>query len=397
MNKVFIFISILFAYTSLLNAQNKTILYDSLYNIGYIKETDKSIKKYIGQEIKFLERFKANVPQYYANFDYEKSVVVDTTWIKIRKNKKKIKPTDYELIRTTSYNPTFVKKGEVVLAGASSYHYEKKADRHLFSYYPKGGYIETPKRSGYFTHYKDIEGKEFKILDVKTEPVGSIFLSFIFKLQSKDGQILKWTAECNTMDYKKIAYPIVVKGYLEKIKNKYLNKDFYFFSPEYTGEKYTCKNITFRPHIGGYYSPYIELKSSNETIFIPLINTPNLFDTEIKDDDYLIEERHLVLSSIYEKEREEYNQKKLTIEKQKNEEKKLREKSIIKKYGSYYGKLILQEKVALGMSKDMVRESWGTPSDINRTIGNFGVHEQWVYESGNYLYFENGKLTTIQD
>jgi hypothetical protein len=48
------------------------------------------------------------------------------------------------------------------------------------------------------------------------------------------------------------------------------------------------------------------------------------------------------------------------------------------------------------MSKAMVEESWGEPNNINKTSGSFGVHEQWVYKD-QYLYFENGKLTTIQD
>lgn len=44
----------------------------------------------------------------------------------------------------------------------------------------------------------------------------------------------------------------------------------------------------------------------------------------------------------------------------------------------------------------MVLESWGNPNDINRTISSYGVHEQWCYDDA-YLYFEDGKLTTIQD
>lgn len=231
MNRIYTLILVLFAF-SILKAQDKTASYDSLYNIGYVNETEVSIRKYIGQEIIFLNRYKDNVPQYYANFDYEKPVVVDTTWIKIRKNKKKIKPTDYKLIYTTSYNPVYVENTEVVLAGADAYHYDKKATRDLFSYYPDNEYIKTPKRSGYFTHYKTIEGKCFKILDIRIENVGSIFKSFVFKLQADDGGILFWTSECNTMKYKKIAYPVIIKGYLEKMRDKYHNKDFYFYSPE---------------------------------------------------------------------------------------------------------------------------------------------------------------------
>jgi hypothetical protein len=54
--------------------------------------------------------------------------------------------------------------------------------------------------------------------------------------------------------------------------------------------------------------------------------------------------------------------------------------------------------VRIGMSAKQVRASnWGAPESINRTAGSFGVHEQWVYDGGNYLYFENGILTTIQN
>ena len=44
----------------------------------------------------------------------------------------------------------------------------------------------------------------------------------------------------------------------------------------------------------------------------------------------------------------------------------------------------------------MVRASWGKPDDINRSVGPWGVHEQWVY-GYKYLYFEDGSLTSWQD
>lgn len=54
--------------------------------------------------------------------------------------------------------------------------------------------------------------------------------------------------------------------------------------------------------------------------------------------------------------------------------------------------------VKIGMSADQVRQcGWGKPDEVNRTITRYGVHEQWVYGSGNYLYFENGRLDAIQD
>lgn len=74
-----------------------------------------------------------------------------------------------------------------------------------------------------------------------------------------------------------------------------------------------------------------------------------------------------------------------------------RKANIIKKYGSVMGNLILKGRVRIGMTKAMARLSWGEPSDINTTTTAYSTHEQWVYSVGNYLYFENGKLTAIQN
>lgn len=57
---------------------------------------------------------------------------------------------------------------------------------------------------------------------------------------------------------------------------------------------------------------------------------------------------------------------------------------------------IKHEEVVLGMTIDEAKLSWGAPNDINRTVGAWGVHEQWVY-GRTYLYFKNGILTSFQD
>ncbi|WP_139265250.1 hypothetical protein [Bacteroides ihuae] len=72
---------------------------------------------------------------------------------------------------------------------------------------------------------------------------------------------------------------------------------------------------------------------------------------------------------------------------------------MVKKYGQQKAKLIIEGKVEIGFNKQMCRESWGEPDNINKTIGGFGTYEQWVYGEINcsYLYFENGLLTSIQN
>jgi hypothetical protein len=62
---------------------------------------------------------------------------------------------------------------------------------------------------------------------------------------------------------------------------------------------------------------------------------------------------------------------------------------------------IIGGSVKLDMTREQVIFSWGRPNDINKTVGSWGVHEQWVYNRGSiqrqYLYFENDKLTSWQD
>lgn len=57
---------------------------------------------------------------------------------------------------------------------------------------------------------------------------------------------------------------------------------------------------------------------------------------------------------------------------------------------------ILKGSIRIGMTKDMVRASWGEPEDRNRSVGSWGVHEQWIYNN-TYIYFENDIMTSFQD
>ena len=54
--------------------------------------------------------------------------------------------------------------------------------------------------------------------------------------------------------------------------------------------------------------------------------------------------------------------------------------------------------VKIGMTADQVlyKSNWSKPKSINRTTTQYGVREQWVY-GDSYLYFDNGKLTAIQN
>ncbi len=66
------------------------------------------------------------------------------------------------------------------------------------------------------------------------------------------------------------------------------------------------------------------------------------------------------------------------------------------KFGKENFNVVLQGKVRIGMTKEMCALSWGQPKKINETLLSGRVSEQWVYND-NYLYFENGVLTALQN
>jgi hypothetical protein len=57
---------------------------------------------------------------------------------------------------------------------------------------------------------------------------------------------------------------------------------------------------------------------------------------------------------------------------------------------------ILDGKVAVGMTPDDVKASWGKPGMINSSGGVNGSFDQWCYHDSSFLYFTDGLLTSWQ-
>ena len=55
-----------------------------------------------------------------------------------------------------------------------------------------------------------------------------------------------------------------------------------------------------------------------------------------------------------------------------------------------------RNSVTIGMTTDQVLAAWGRPKSINETTTASGKSEQWAYDTGQHLHFENGLLLTIQ-
>lgn len=61
---------------------------------------------------------------------------------------------------------------------------------------------------------------------------------------------------------------------------------------------------------------------------------------------------------------------------------------------------IASHEIRIGMTEDMVIQSWGNPAKINTTIYSGGKSEQWVYRRGkvksDYVYLQNGIVNSVQ-
>jgi hypothetical protein len=57
---------------------------------------------------------------------------------------------------------------------------------------------------------------------------------------------------------------------------------------------------------------------------------------------------------------------------------------------------VLRRQIVIGMTTEQVQLAWGDPERIHETLRASGKSEMWVYPTRESLFFENGKLLTIQ-
>ena len=125
-------------------------------------------------------------------------------------------------------------------------------------------------------------------------------------------------------------------------------------------------------------------------LFLPYIIKAQKHDQNI---DQLTEEQSSIIQIIdsLKKRLEEIN---VQLSQVNNED---RLQVMISKYGKNKGKLIANGKVWQSISYEMARDSWGEPTDIQKTIVSSGTTEKWLYPDNSYLYFKNGRLDSWKE
>lgn len=176
--------------------------------------------------------------------------------------------------------------------------------------------------------------------------------------------------------------PFVILGYFEKSRQRYI------------GKKYLTKT----------YGASLYRKDNNRRVSSNLPDTVTVTDITFLDEQWspmamilmgndsteyyiTVENARMGLRDVAEKEQ-------MDAEREAREAEHLR--AMVTKYGRTNGTLIAQGKVRVGFTKQMCKDAWGEPRKVNTTTSRYGKREQWVYYD-SYLYFENGKLTSIQN
>lgn len=210
----------------------------------------------------------------------------------------------------------------------------------------------------------------------------------------------------------------VVLGHYEKMKSLYVNKDFMYLGNKgyvsymkqqdnlihletdtvtkniATGTVWTCVDIQVKPRKKGD-----RMDIDKRSPIVLIFDNPQYG----KHYCYLEDESGKPYKNIYEEEmplvcgkfqlKSYYDNVKALDIATKNR----RKADLTRKYGASMANLILEGKIRIGMSKNMCRDSWGEPDDINKTITTYGTTEQWVY-GYSYVYFdEKGQITAIQN
>ncbi len=229
--------------------------------------------------------------------------------------------------------------------------------------------------------YDDFYGKYFIVEDVSRHPKADTGKSvdeylygkkYYLKLREKDSNEI-WYFEYDS-EYEH-SFPFIAVKYFNYLKEKYIGTQIVLRGTNWLSSKSVMTDISTGLPVSDFLSGAIW----------------DCIDVTVEQTYYSLV---MVLQNSYGEKIPFYID---NLEKYKNKYAFTKEQSdgYLEKFGEKIWNTILAEKVSIGMTKEMCELSWGEPQKVNKTTTNNGIREQWVYYA-NYLYFEDGILTSIQ-
>jgi hypothetical protein len=279
--------------------------------------------------------------------------------------------------------------------------------------------------------HSTLENKYLKIVDIKAKSDWEGYITdFSIKLYDEENQDTIFY--CPTSSRSLTGTPFILVGFFEYSKNKFVGNDFiakdsiseytsnngYFTSEPLidinSGEKikcmenskWTCTEITLVDvkRNNNYFIPVLVFKDNlNREIIVNFAKY--IYNKDYYDEKNIFSGTKATIDNFYSKEEYEFlklqkqEQEKLKIQKEHELEiaKQKRLERLISMYGSKYANLIVNEKVSIGMTKEMCEEAWGTPFETDKVILENGTYEVWLYSYKTFLYFEKDILKLIKE
>lgn len=198
------------------------------------------------------------------------------------------------------------------------------------------GKVYKPVDRTYFskTKYDAVAGKYFEVIGIERKTRAYIDDIYIHLREKDSGEELYF-------DFGKDAFPFIIQGYYEKKRKELIGRVFYLYP-----NKKTC--VDYYIEEGFTYQEKIKFDDGSSLILGELLFA-------------------------------EDNAGRFAYDKLKND------REIEKRYG----------KLRLGINRDTCEIICGPPLERNVSEGEWGKHEQWVYDD-KYVYLENGRVTSIQ-
>ena len=223
----------------------------------------------------------------------------------------------------------------------------------------------------YNSKYDDLAGKYFNVIAVHKHPKAeeSEYLygkKFYLELKEKESGDKVYFEYDTQYEH---SFPFIVVGFFEKLKKLAV------------GQKFVFGNTQLR-----FGDDELDVKTGNKITF-KLGEKWECIDVTIEEKYYTLslllkDNQGQIMAIGYEMAIGENKFHDVFTEKEADMHEK--------KFGKTNWDKILNDKVVVGFTEEMVVLSWGKPEKINRA--SYG--DQWVYD-GQYLYFENGKLKSF--
>lgn len=266
--------------------------------------------------------------------------------------------------------------GQTLYLKAKREMFRKYGYRNFYSNYKDKITYKSMYSYGNYSKYEKLAEKEYKVLDVikgveadyDSNFIKSIYGTlYILKIKNKtNNDIIYYKYGADT----EASFPFIVMKFYEKQKNNFIGKEFIISDKNFLNDYITGKPITIIPQ---QKWKCLDFTIDNKGYNFSLILQNELGEHALVSYRFIL--GRLKKGSAYTlKEAEDYNNK----------------------FGKTNFNAILKRNIIIGMTEEEVLLSWNKPKSINKDIFKGHTREQWIYDS-QYIYFENGKLTAIQN